>query len=61
GEPAPGENGFLIGSMVRFIPDYNQLYKVFAITWYKSLYLENWSAPHKLDRCIMGIQKGTMN
>ena len=36
GEPAPGEKGFLIGSMAEVIRDYTKLYKVWAITGYQS-------------------------
>src|SRR5271166_4559526 len=36
GDPAPGEKGFLMGSMRQFIHIYTQLYKNRAITRYKS-------------------------
>src|SRR5437588_2936591 len=41
GEPAPGEKGFLMGSMRRFIPIYTRLYKVRAIIRYKLSHLEH--------------------
>src|SRR5260370_39231579 len=37
GEPAPGENGLLTGSMSGFIADYTHLYKQEAINGYNSL------------------------